>query len=221
MTAGTAVKGRDLRRALIEAASALLQEPRPAPAPSLRAVARACGVSATAVYLHFDSWAALIEAVLELHFAEALDRVEAAMAAAAGPRERLDAFALTYVDWAMAHPGPYQLLFESVDWLKETDTVRAWMEDRTASMAEDLRADHAVDEAEALERADQLWTALHGIVSGRCRQGRHVWRRSVTDEVTSMVTIFVGAHRHRQPLPGGEVPPVTLEVIDVDHTGAG
>src|ERR1700754_3354419 len=109
MTVSTADRGgRDLRRALIEAASALLQEPRSAPAPSLRAGAPACGVSAAAVHLHFDSWAPLIEAVLELHFAEARDRVETAMATAAEPRERLDAFALTYVGWALAHPGPYQ-----------------------------------------------------------------------------------------------------------------
>ncbi|WP_406729450.1 TetR/AcrR family transcriptional regulator [Streptomyces sp. GD-15H] len=199
MTVGTAGKGgRDLRQALIEAASALLQEPRPAPAPSLRAVARACGVSATAVYLHFDSGTALIEAVLERHFAEARTWTEAAVAAAEGPRERLDAFARTYVDWALTHPGPYQLVFESVDWLKETDTVRTWMENRTAAMGEDLRAaDPTIGETEALERAEQLWTALHGIISGRCRQGRHVWRRSVTEEVTSMVTIFADAHRHR------------------------
>ncbi|MFJ5837759.1 TetR/AcrR family transcriptional regulator [Streptomyces shenzhenensis] len=199
MTVGTADKGsRDLRQALIEAASALLQEPRPAPAPSLRAVARACGVSATAVYLHFDSGTALIDAVLDMHFTDARTRAEAAVAAAAGPRERLDAFARTYVDWALAHPGPYQLVFESVDWLKETDTVRTWMENRTAAMAEDLKATApAVDEAEALDRAEQLWTALHGIISGRCRQGRHEWRRDVTDEVTSMVAIFADAHHHR------------------------
>ncbi|MET4923908.1 TetR/AcrR family transcriptional regulator [Streptomyces sp. PSRA5] len=206
MTVGTADKGgRDLRQALIDAASALLREPRPTPAPSLRAVARACGVSATAVYLHFDSWTALIEAVLEQHFTEARDRAEAAIEAATGPRNRLDAFAQTYVDWALAHPGPYQLVFESVDWLKETDAVRTWMEDRTAAMAQDLRAaDPTADEADTLERAEQLWTALHGIISGRCRQGRHVWRQSVTDEVASMVTIFAGARRTDR---GGGQPP--------------
>ncbi|MGX1777627.1 TetR/AcrR family transcriptional regulator [Nocardia brasiliensis] len=188
--------GRHLRQDLIEAASALLREPRPAPIPSLRAVARVCGVSATAVYLHFDSGTALFEAVLERSFAEARTEVDAAVATAAGPRARLDSFARTYVDWALTNPGPYQLLFESVDWLKETDTVRTWMEHRTATMAEDLRtANPAIGEAEALERAEQLWTALHGIISGRCRQGRHVWHRSVADEVAGMVAVFADINR--------------------------
>ncbi|MFF1417037.1 hypothetical protein [Streptomyces sp. NPDC058280] len=61
-------------------------------------------------------------------------------------------------------------------------------------MADDLLAAGAVDDkAGALERAEQLWTALHGIVAGRRRQGRYVWHRSVTDEVTGMVAIFAGA----------------------------
>ncbi|MDX3854863.1 hypothetical protein [Streptomyces sp. AK02-01A] len=51
------------------------------------------------------------------------------------------------------------------------------------------------DRADALERAEHLWTALHGIVAGRRRQGRYVWHRDVTDEVTGMVAIFAGA-RH-------------------------
>ncbi|MFF2064849.1 TetR/AcrR family transcriptional regulator [Streptomyces sp. NPDC058200] len=195
MTADTSGGGRrDLRQALIDAASAMLQETPRAPAPSLRAVARACNVSATAVYLHFDSWTALIEAVLEQHFTDARTQIEAATAAAGPSRERLDAFALAFVNWGLAHQGPYQLLFESIDWLKGTDAVRASLEEHVAAMADDLLAAGAVDDkAGALERAEQLWTALHGIVAGRRRQGRYVWHRSVADEVTGMVAIFAGA----------------------------
>ncbi|WP_016907082.1 TetR/AcrR family transcriptional regulator [Streptomyces xiaopingdaonensis] len=208
MAVGTAGRGgRDLRQSLIEAASRLLQEPRTAPAPSLRAVARACDVSATAVYLHFDSRAALIDAVLEMHFAEARERAEAAVAAAAGPRERLDAFALAYVGWALERPGPYQLLFESVDWLKGTGAVRAWMEERTASLADDLHAvDPGIGPEEALERGEQLWTALHGIVAGRSRRGDHVWPREVAEEVVGMVAIFAGAQRLGTPPPSTRTP---------------
>ncbi|MDT0266700.1 TetR-like C-terminal domain-containing protein [Streptomyces sp. DSM 44915] len=156
-------------------------------------MARAAGVSATAVYLHFDSWTALIEAVLEQHFTDARTRVESPTAAAGSPRERLDAFALALVGWGLAHQGPYQLLFESVDWLKETDAVRASLDEHVAALADDLRSAGAVEgRADAVERAELLWTALQGIVAERRRQARHVGRRDVTEDVLGMVAIFAG-----------------------------
>ncbi|TDQ54263.1 TetR/AcrR family transcriptional regulator [Actinorugispora endophytica] len=185
--------GRDLRQALIDAASAMLQEAQPTPAPSLRAVARACGVSPTAVYLHFDSWAALIDAVLQQHFADARARVESALRGVEGPRERLDAFALVYVTWGLEHQGPYQLLFGSMEWLKETDEVSAWLEGCVDSMAGDLLAVGAADDrADALKRVEWLWVALDGLISLRRRKGRYPAHRSVAEDVAGMVEVFAG-----------------------------
>lgn len=158
--------GRDLRQALIEAASTMLQQRREAPAPSLRAVARACNVSATAVYLRFDSWSALIDAVLEQHFSGAREQVDSAAADSTDPLERTHAVALAYVNWGLANPGPYQLLFESIHWLKQSGGVQLWMEELARSMAHDLTALHPNwNPAAAAERVDQLLIALHGIVT--------------------------------------------------------
>jgi AcrR family transcriptional regulator len=187
-------QGGGLREALIDAASSMLLEARPAAPPSLRAVARACGVSATAVYLHFDSWSALIDAVLSRHFADARAYVDAAARAAGSPRERLEATAQAYAAWGVEHHGPYQLLFESTDWVKDSDETAAWLGELTGTMAADLLAIGAVREREAaLDRTGWLLTALHGIVSIRRRKREHQWRHTVAEEVAGMVGLFAAA----------------------------
>ena len=115
--------GEQLREQLIAAANDLLVRPQRLSVPSLRAVARACGVSPAAVYLHFDSVEALILAVIEAQY----DDLGASLAAARegmmpGP-ELLIAAGLGYAEWGLAHPGAYQLLFESADELQLATTV--------------------------------------------------------------------------------------------------
>ncbi|GLU48312.1 TetR/AcrR family transcriptional regulator [Nocardiopsis ansamitocini] len=187
---------RNLRQALMDAASVMLLEASPAPAPSLRAVARACNVSATAVYLHFDSWAALIDAVLDQHFTDVRTRIDSAGRTSAHPRERLDATALAYVLWGLEYPGPYQLLFESTERLKDPGVVDSWSKELIGSMARDLLATGFVgDMAKAVEAVDRLSIALHGIISIRRHKPGRAWSRNVPEEVVGMVEVFAGPPR--------------------------
>ena len=112
-------EGDQLREELLASAAALAAGPRPVAVPSLRAVARACGVSATAVYRHFPSQSALTRAVLVAEHAAFVRAVLAADDASADPASRLRRLAAGYVAWGTTHPGPYQLLFESADQLGE------------------------------------------------------------------------------------------------------
>jgi AcrR family transcriptional regulator len=108
----------DLRRALLDAAKTLLLEGGP-DALTLRAVARAAGVSQTAPYRHFHDRAALVAAVAE----DGFRRLHATLVAAArAPAETLgeapstergglQAVAMAYVRFALEHPADYRVMF--------------------------------------------------------------------------------------------------------------
>lgn len=98
-----------LRARLIDAATTLLDEQGEA-GVTLRALAKATGVSAMAPYRHFADKAALLGAVAEAGFAELAavlaeaDRAEPAKAA-------LVAQGLAYFRFAQAHPAMFRLMF--------------------------------------------------------------------------------------------------------------
>ncbi len=79
---------------------------------TLRAVARRAGVSHGAPLRHFPSLAALCSAVAAEAFEGLYVEVERSMDEAGDePRERLRAAARGYVRFALANPGPFQLMF--------------------------------------------------------------------------------------------------------------
>lgn len=100
----------DLRRALIEAGLTLL-ESREADDLSLREVARAVGVSATAVYRHFPDKDAMLDALA----AEGLARLAAAQHqaadAAGGGEKGFKATGVAYVRFALDNPALFRLTF--------------------------------------------------------------------------------------------------------------
>lgn len=100
----------NLRDALVTAALDLLE--REGTAFTLRAAAKAVGVSHTAPYNHFPDKAALLAAVAIRGF-ETLERaVEAArVAAGADPGAQLAATGEAYVLFAAKHPALFRLMF--------------------------------------------------------------------------------------------------------------
>jgi len=102
----------DLRAAAIEAGLTLLRD-RAADDLGLREVARAVGVSATALYRHFPDKAALLRALA----AAGLDRLAAAQRAAAtaagGGEAGFDATGRAYVRFALDNPALFRLIFSN------------------------------------------------------------------------------------------------------------
>jgi AcrR family transcriptional regulator len=97
----------DLRHALIEATTAMVERSGPA-AVSLREAARIAGVSHNAPYRHFPTREALLAAVA----ANGFDRLRAALEdAAATSADRLLALGQAYVRFAAANPGLFRLMF--------------------------------------------------------------------------------------------------------------
>ncbi|MGZ9828116.1 TetR/AcrR family transcriptional regulator [Tsukamurella ocularis] len=84
-----------------------------AAALSLRAVARDLGLASSAVYRYFPSRDALLTALITDAYNALGDAVEAADAAADGPRARWLAAGRAVRTWAVAHPHEYTLLYGS------------------------------------------------------------------------------------------------------------
>jgi AcrR family transcriptional regulator len=156
----------DLRQALLQSALRILRDEGP-DALTLRAVARAAGVSQTAPYRHFADRRALVAAVAE----DGFRRLKQAMhdAVAGGPgREGFRQVALAYVRFAHEHPADYRVMFGA-------EVARH--DDLPGLRAESSSVLHFVGQAIAeLQRAGvvgpgdphtmaaALWSMLHGLV---------------------------------------------------------
>ena len=177
-------QGDRLRADIIDAASGLLADPA-APPLTLRGVARAAGVAATSVYLHFPDTDALVLAVAEEHFGELADAQQAARDAAATPREAVRAMALAYCKFGLANPGLYQVMFTSplpqVADLRQIPGRRAF-EQRTAAIAAAMgdtgigvTGDPDDPDGPAFRASALLWQFLNGAVNLRISRPAFPW----------------------------------------------
>lgn len=177
--------GDQLRGELIAAASALLLAPQQPSVPSLRAVARACRVSPTAIYLHFASQHELIGAVIEA-------QLEALGAHLATANDDIPARARAYVAWGLEHPGAYQLIFESADQLGFSEGPDGPGSQLVAQNAALLTARGVAAEA-AQQWALRLWVALHGLVSLRIHKPDHEWTDAAGAAADAIVALHLAA----------------------------
>lgn len=101
----------DLRAALIATAAALIAE-QGLESLTMRALAERVGVSRTAAYRHFADKAELLAAVAQTGFEQLLIQLQAL---AADPRRdrltQLQAMGVAYIQFAVAHPTHYRLMF--------------------------------------------------------------------------------------------------------------
>jgi len=154
----------DLRSALITAGVELLTAGS-ADTLSLRQVARAVGVSPTAVYRHFPDKQALLYAICE-HTSDALSQAQSAAAQAAGGGAA--GFAATgqaYVRFALDHPTSFRLLMSTRPpkdhFAGETTHAHAAMRLLRENVAALLPAG-ASNEAQR-RAAIQAWALVHGM----------------------------------------------------------
>jgi AcrR family transcriptional regulator len=158
--------GEDLRAEIVTAAKALLAKSASAEAMSIRKVAEAVGVTAPSIYLHFTDKDALLSAVVGDVFTE----LDAAMTAAAdgltAPMERLLAFGLAYVRFAITHPEHYRIALLDPCPRPDVDAVLA-----DAAFAHFNETVVQCIEAGIFAAGDplpvtlDLWSAAHGIAS--------------------------------------------------------
>lgn len=150
----------DLRNALVHEGLRLLEQDG-AEAVSLRAVARAIGVSEAAPYSHFAGKRELMAAVAAKGFemlSEALEPV-----AIDSSRSIVD-LGMEYIRFAESHPHLYALMFETSEaHVAENDELRR--AGREALNLLSLRA--GLPDKEPLEDVGSLaaWSLVHGLVT--------------------------------------------------------
>src|SRR5262250_143187 len=103
----------DLRAAALAAAEKILEK-EGVDALTLRAVARAVGVSHTAPKNHFGDLQGLLSELAAIGYGRYGEALANAMnAAGADPRARMRAMGRAYVGFARQHPGMFLLMFRS------------------------------------------------------------------------------------------------------------
>jgi AcrR family transcriptional regulator len=187
-------QGERLRADIIEAASRLLEDPAARPL-SLRSVARAVGVAATSVYLHFDDCDALVRAVASRYFDDLVRVQDEAIADLADPRARVHASALAYCEFGLAHPGHYYVMFSipmtpslGPDGARERPPGLTALERLLDMVGACIGSDPG--DGTSMRTALLIWQQLHGVVSLRISKPALAWpplAETVTDAVDRLL----------------------------------
>ena len=173
-------QGDRLRQELLGAAVDLLAD---APHPdevSIRAIARAAGVSPTAAYRHFSDRDELLCAAVGTCFEEFAQEMQQRTQGLDDPFERLRETGRAYLDYAMAEHGHYRVLFSNpipmdsglvdedsagkVAFGQLVDIVQACLDAGAPTRTDD-----------AMHLSFQVWTWIHGIVDLRITHAKMPW----------------------------------------------
>ena len=173
-------EGSRLNEDIVAGALALIEREGTNEAVTLRAVAREVGIAAPSIYAHFPDRDAIVLAVVARVFDELAVAIEAGLAAAGGDLvDRLVAGCEGYVDFGLAHPSRYRVLFspERADDMCRDGQVpmdragRPILELGGESFSllldavEACARDGGSDRIDVLVEATAVWAALHGMVS--------------------------------------------------------
>ncbi|UDY24006.1 TetR/AcrR family transcriptional regulator [Nocardioides sp. Kera G14] len=188
--------GEQLRAEIIAAARELMAAAPSSDAVSMRAVAHAVGVTPPSLYLHFADKDALLSAVV----IDVFEDLDAAMVAAAAgveePLERLYAYAMAYVRFAVAHPEHYRLATMDPCPRPDIDEVLAagaWThlnEAVSACMDAGL-----FPTGEPAETTLDLWSTAHGFVSLQITKPFLPWGGDIETVAQRVFGAAVRGHR--------------------------
>jgi len=192
----------DLRQALVDSARALLVSGGPA-ALTLRAAARAAGVSQTAPYRHFASRVDMLAAVAE----EAFRRLHARMLEGAASRpgmRALQQIAVEYVRFALESPAEYRVMFgrEAAE-IEKTSAGRA-LEDASGAVMNlleggivEMQRAGVIRPGDPAVMAFAAWSLVHGVVmltlDGQGSRTRAKPPEELVREATSLLMVGMKA----------------------------
>ena len=159
-------EGDRLRIDLLDAAAELLAEHGALEAVSLRAVARRVGVSATAVYRHFDDHDELMREAVAHCWQNFLEMLEDAERDGSDAFERFELSGLGYARFATERAGQYRVMFSTgidVDDAGDTSSMAAATFQVLVGQVTEMLAALGDDRNPHLV-AVQVHTWIHGIV---------------------------------------------------------
>ena len=157
-------EGERLRAELLEAAANLMATNGDIESISLRAVAREAGVSATAVYRHFDDHHDLLRESVVYCWTNFRQSLTESRRGITDPFDALQALRAAYVQFALDHPGQYRVMFSNRMQPEGDSAVigLAAYQVLVDSVAEILGV--LGDDRDPYFVAAQLHTWLHGVV---------------------------------------------------------
>jgi AcrR family transcriptional regulator len=137
---------------------------------SLRALATRLGVTAPALYAHFDSKEALLTAVANDEFQRLIESIENAAPASADPLTRIRQQGRAYVRHALTHPALFEVMFLSRPaWSSGADDADASLASKafqvSATAVEDAIAAGLLRESDPLLASLTIWSAAHGVAT--------------------------------------------------------
>jgi AcrR family transcriptional regulator len=184
-------QGERLRAEILEVAQRLLDELGDDQALSMRAVARAVGIAATSVYIHFPDRDALVLAALEDCHRGLMEELDKAEAVEDDPVRKLRARLLHLGTWVGEHPGLYKVLHESTLNQRNDMTFKRRLGERaTEAVQRCMDAGVAPPDDPALVSLD-LRAAVHGAVSMRINQPDLPWP-PLSEQIDRFVAKLLG-----------------------------
>lgn len=157
-------RSQDVRQALLDAATALLEE-EGLSALTIRAVATRAGAAPQSLYNRFGDKQGLLAAIAEEHFSD-LARAMAAITEPE-PRERLRLAGTIVHDLLTAHPRSYDLMWTVPPGPATRDAFA-----HLVRMVEYGQAAGAFIPGDAASLASAIWASINGAITVEVRQGR-------------------------------------------------
>ena len=115
----TYLPAEERREVTVETVIHLAAEQNPANITTA-AIAKRMGVTQGALFRHFPTKDAIIEAVMEWVSERLLARIDRAISATASPLEALEAAFMTHIDFISEHPGVPRMLFGELQRAEQT-----------------------------------------------------------------------------------------------------
>jgi AcrR family transcriptional regulator len=154
-----------LRQALLVAAERLLERDG-ITGLTLRAAAREAGASHAAPKNHFDDLTGLLSELAAVGFKRFSDHLRSAAANKPTEQAKLNAIGFAYVEFAVANPGLFQLMFRGERLDSSRPAFRKASDEAYALLKGAVAAAHSVSQpggsAVAAARVARAWTMVHG-----------------------------------------------------------
>lgn len=168
MTKKTSYHHGDLRAALLDTTAKMIVE-QGIHKVSMRSLSNMIGVSRTAPYRHFDDKEALLCAVAEHGFRRLGEKMRQAAASSGSAVSRFEKMAMAYVDFALANPAYYKLMFgkEMASDTPSEDLLTAAMAtlEEAFTIIKECQVEGSFRKGNPNSLTNVVWSTLHGLVS--------------------------------------------------------
>jgi AcrR family transcriptional regulator len=158
----------DLRDRILIAAQELFRKHGPR-GVSMRRIADSVGVTATAIYRHFENKNDLVAEIIRSGLVDLQESLAPALRAEK-PADRLRGLALAYLDFALEKPETFELAFgmpgEMSSDIPGEIEAENWMTFGLALEQIDLCMEHGVwRRDDPVETAILIWSTIHGLIT--------------------------------------------------------